>query len=65
MKISVCKQIMIVYEHFMKITLSKGGHIVVVQCPPKEIKVACERVFVILGMTLSRRESVYKAFPVL
>lgn len=35
MKISVNKQIMIVYEHFMKITLGKGGHIVVVQCPPR------------------------------
>ena len=33
-KISVCKQIMIVYRNSMKITLGQGGHIVVVQCPP-------------------------------
>lgn len=33
--IFICKRTMIVYEHSMKITLGKGGHIVVVQCPPK------------------------------
>lgn len=60
-KISVCKQIMIVYRNSMKITLGQGGHIVVVQCPPKELN----RYFVLLGMTLSRRKSVYKAVPVL
>lgn len=33
-KISVCKQTVMGYEHSMKFTLGKGGHIVVVQCPP-------------------------------
>ena len=33
--ISICKRTMIVYEHSMKFTLGKGGHIVVVQCPPR------------------------------
>lgn len=33
--ISVCKQTEMVYGHSMKFTLGKGGHIVVVQCPPR------------------------------
>lgn len=33
--ISVCKKTVIVYEHSMKFTLGQGGHIVVVQRPPK------------------------------
>lgn len=34
-KMYVCKQTVMVYERFMKFTLGKGGHIVVVQRPPQ------------------------------